>query len=173
MLFSHVQLFATPWTAACQASLSFTISQSLLKLMSVESVMPSNYLIFCHPLLLLTSIFPSIRIFSNELALRIKWPKYWSFSFSSSPSNEYLGMVRPTDQKAAATKKSVLQIPEEGGTPRQVGRRWPHEKAPRGQGTERVGESMSKWLYCGFCGKNSEAGWAGLASLNTSSWLLA
>ena len=84
---SHVWLFATPWIAERQASLSFTISQSLLKLMSIESVMPSNHLVLCHLLLLLPSIFPSIRVFSNELALHIRWPKYWSFSFSISPSN--------------------------------------------------------------------------------------
>ena len=88
---SHVWLFATPWTAARQASLSFIISQSLLKLKSTESVMPSNHLILCHPLLLLPSIFPSIRVFSNELALRIRWPKYWSFS--TSPSSEYSGLI--------------------------------------------------------------------------------
>ena len=82
-------LFVTPWTATFQASLSFTISQSLLKLMSIESVMPSNHLILCHPLLLLPSIFPSIMVFSNESALRIRWPKYWSFSFSISSSKEY------------------------------------------------------------------------------------
>ena len=87
-LLSHVQLFATPWTAAHQASLSFTISQSLLKLMSIESVMPSNHLILCRPLLLLLSIFPSTGVFSNELALCITWPKYWTFSFCISPSNE-------------------------------------------------------------------------------------
>ena len=81
-------VFATPWTAAHQASLSFTISWSWLKLMSIESVMPSNHLILCHPLLLLPSIFPSIRVFSNELALCIRWPKYWSFTFSLSPSND-------------------------------------------------------------------------------------
>ena len=90
---SHVQLFATPWTAAPQASVSFTISQSLLKLMSIESVMPSNHLILCCPLLLLPSVFPSIRVFSNESALRIKCPKYWSFNFSISPSNEYSGLI--------------------------------------------------------------------------------
>ena len=89
----HVQLFATPWTAARQASWSFTIPQSLLKLMSIELVMPSNHLILCHPLLLLPSIFPSIRITSNEWALHIKWPKYWSFSFSISPSNEYSELI--------------------------------------------------------------------------------
>ena len=90
---SHVQLFATPWTVACQASLSVTISLSLLKLMSIQSVMPSNYLILCHPLLLLPSIIFSIRDFSNELAPCIRWPKYWSFSFSISPSNEYSGLI--------------------------------------------------------------------------------
>ena len=90
---SHVGLFATPWTAACQASLSIANSRSLLKLMSIDSVMPSNHLIPCHPLLLLPSIFPSIRAFSNESALHIRWPKYWSFSFSISPSNEYSGLI--------------------------------------------------------------------------------
>ena len=90
-LLSRVRLFATPWTAARQVSLSITNSRSLLKLMSIESMMPSNHLILCHPLLLLPSIFPSIRVFSNESVLRIKWPKYWSFSFSISPSNEYSG----------------------------------------------------------------------------------
>ena len=90
---SHVWLFATSWIATRQASLSITNSQSLLKLMSTESVMPSNHLILCHPLLLLPSIFPSIRVFSNESALHIRWPKYWSFSFSNSPSNEHPGLV--------------------------------------------------------------------------------
>ena len=89
---SHVRLFATPWTAARQAFLSITNSWSLLKLMSIESVMPSNYLILCHPLLLLPSIFPSIRVFSNESVLGIRWPKDWSFSFNISPSNEYSGL---------------------------------------------------------------------------------
>ena len=92
-LLSHVRLFATPWTAARQAFLSITNSQSLLKLMSIESVMPSNHLILCRPLLLPPSIFPSIRVFSNELVLCIRWPKYWSFSFSISPSNEYSGPI--------------------------------------------------------------------------------
>ena len=92
-LLSHVLLFATPWTAACQDSLSITNSQSLLKLMSIESVIPFNHLILCRPLLLPSSIFPSIRVFSNESILCIKWPKYWSFSFSISPSNEYSGMI--------------------------------------------------------------------------------
>ena len=90
---SHVRLFATPWTAAHQASLSFTISQSLLKFTSIESVMLSNHLILSCPLLLLPSIFPSIKVFSSESALRIRWPKYWSFSFSISPSNEYSGLI--------------------------------------------------------------------------------
>ena len=90
---SHVQLFATPWTAARQASLSITNSWSLLKLMSIESVMPSNHLILCHPFLLLTSIFPSIRVFSNESVICIRWPKYWSFSFSISPYSEYSGLI--------------------------------------------------------------------------------
>ena len=90
---SHVQLFVTPWMAACQASLSITNSQSLPKLMSIESVMLSNHLILCHPLLLLPSIFPSIRVSSNESVLRISWPKYWSFSFNISPSNEHSGLI--------------------------------------------------------------------------------
>ena len=89
----HVWLFATPWTAICQASLPFTISQSLLKLRSIELVMPSNHLILCHPLLLLPSIFSSIRVFSNELALPDRWPKYWSFSFSISPCSEYSRLI--------------------------------------------------------------------------------
>ena len=86
---SHVQLFTSPWTAAHQASLSFTISQSLLKLISIELVMPSNHLILCRPLLFLSSIFPIIRVYSNELALCISWPKYWSFSFRISPFSEH------------------------------------------------------------------------------------
>ena len=90
---SHVQLFVTPWTAACQASLFITNSWSLLKLMSIASVMPPNHLILCHPLLLLPSVFPSIRVFSNESVLCIRWSKYWSFSLSISPSNEYLGLI--------------------------------------------------------------------------------
>ena len=90
---SHIQLFVTPCTAACQASLSIANSQSLLKLKSIESVMSSNHLILCRPLLLLPSIFPSIKIFSNESVLHIRWPNYWSFSFSISPSNEYSGLI--------------------------------------------------------------------------------
>ena len=93
--FSHsvVSDSVNPWTAACQASLSITNSQRLLKLMSIKPVMPSNHLILCHPLLLLPSIFPSIRVFSNESILRIRWPKYWRFSFSISPSNEHSGLI--------------------------------------------------------------------------------
>ena len=111
---SHVQLFATPWIAAPQASLSITNSRSVLKLMSTESVMPSNHLILCHPLLLPTSIFPSIRVFSSESALRIRWPKYWSFSFNISPSNEYSGLISFRmdwlDLLAVqGTRKSLLQ----------------------------------------------------------------
>ena len=92
-LLSRVRLFATPWTAARQTSLSITNSQSLLRLMSIKLVMPSNHLILCRPLLLLTSIFPSIRVFSSESVLHIRWPEYWSFSFSISPSNEYSGLI--------------------------------------------------------------------------------
>ena len=92
-LFSHVQLFATPWTAARQASLSITNSWSLLKLMSIASVMLSNHLTLCHPLFLPPSIFLSIRVFPNESVLHIRWPKYWSFSFSISPSKEYSGLI--------------------------------------------------------------------------------
>ena len=91
--FSHVWLFATPWTAACQASLSITNSRNLPKLMSIESVLPSNHQILCHPLLFLPSIFPNNRVFSNESALCIRWPKYWSFSFNISPSNEHPGLI--------------------------------------------------------------------------------
>ena len=97
LLFSSVaqscRVFATPWTAAHQASLSITSSQSLLRLLSIESVMLSSHLILCHPLLLPPSILPSIRVFSNKSVLRIRWPKYWSFSFSISPSNEYSGLI--------------------------------------------------------------------------------
>ena len=92
-LFSRVQLFATPWTIARQAFLSITNSWSLPKLMSIESVMPFNHLILCRPLLLLPLIFPSIRVFTNESALRIRWPKYWSFSFKISSSNEHSGLI--------------------------------------------------------------------------------
>ena len=111
---SRVWLFATPWTAAHQASLSITNSQSLPKLMSIELVMPSNHLILCHPLLLLPSIFPSIRVFSNESALRIRWTKCWSFSFNISPSNEHPGLISFTmdwlDLLAVqGTLKSLLQ----------------------------------------------------------------
>ena len=92
-LLSRVQLFVTPWTAACQAFLSITNSRSLLKLMSIKSVMPSNHLTLCHPLFLLPSIFPSIRVFSKNLVLCIWWPQYWGFSFNISPCNEYSGLI--------------------------------------------------------------------------------
>ena len=92
-LLSCVQLFKTPWTTVCQASLSFTISQRMLKLKSIESMMSSNHIILCHPLLLLTSIFPSIMVFSNESALPSRWPKDWNFNFIISPSNEYSGLI--------------------------------------------------------------------------------
>ena len=109
---NHVRLFVTPWTAAHQASLSITNSQSLLKLMSIESVMPSNHLTLCCPLLLLPSIFPSIRVFSSESALRIRWPKYWSFSISSS--NDYSGLISLRIDRfdllsVQGTLKSLLQ----------------------------------------------------------------
>ena len=111
---SRVWLFPTPWTAACLASLSITNSRTLLKLRSIESVMPSNHLILYRPFLLLPSIFPSIRVFSNESTLRMRWPKYWSLSFNISPSNEYLGLISfrmdwldlPAVQR---TLKSLLQ----------------------------------------------------------------
>ena len=110
-LLSCVQLFATPWSAACQASLSIASSQSLLKLMSIKSVMPSNHLILCHPLLLLPSVFPSIMVFSSESVLHISWPKYWSFSIS--PSNEYSGLIsfriEWLDLAVQGTLKSLLQ----------------------------------------------------------------
>ena len=92
-LLSYVQLLATPWTAACQGSLSIINSWSLPKIMSIESVMPSNHLILCRPLLLLPSVFPSIRVFFKESVLHIRWPNYWSFSFSISPSNDYRGLI--------------------------------------------------------------------------------
>ena len=111
---SRVRLFATPWTAAYQASLSIANSRSLLKLMSIESVMPSNHFILCHRLLLPPSIFPNIKVFSNKSVLCIRWPKYWSFSFSISPSNEYSGLISfRVDYSALLavhrTLKSLLQ----------------------------------------------------------------
>ena len=110
---SCVWLFATPWTAGCQASLSITNSQSLLKLISIKSVMPSNHLILCRPLSLVPSILPSIRVFPNESALPIRWPKYWSCSFSISPSNEYSGLIFRMDWldllAVQGTLKSLLQ----------------------------------------------------------------
>ena len=111
---SCVWLFATPWTIACQASLSITNSWSPPKPMSIESVMPSNHLIFCRPLLLLPSIFPSIRVFSNESALWIRWPKYWSFSFSISPSNECPRLISlRMDWLDPKTQLKVSRRPEE------------------------------------------------------------
>ena len=107
---SRVRLFATPWTTAHQASLSITNSQSLPKPMSIESVMPSNHLILCCPLLLLPSIFPNIRVFSNESALHIRWPKYWSFSFNISPSNEHPGLT--------SFRMDWLDLPAVQGTPK-------------------------------------------------------
>ena len=110
---SRIWLFATSWTAACQASLSITNSQNLLKLMSIELVMPSNYLILCRPLLLPPSIFPSIRVFSNKSALCFRWPKYWSFSFSISPFNEHSELIPGIDLfdllAVQGTVKSLLQ----------------------------------------------------------------
>jgi len=110
---SPVQLFVTPWTAAHQASLSITNSGNLLKLMSIELVMQSSYLILCCPILLLSSIFPSIRVFTNESVLHIRWPKFWSFSFSISPSNEYSGLISfridQFDLAIQGTLKSLLQ----------------------------------------------------------------
>ena len=116
-LLSCVQLFATPWTAACQASLSITDSWTLLKLTSIKSVMPSKHLILCHPLLL-PSIFPSIRVFSNESVLHIRWPKYWSFSFSISPSNEYSGLTSfRMDWLDLPAVQGTLQHQESSPTP--------------------------------------------------------
>ena len=117
VMFDSFWLFVTPWTAARQASLSITDSWSLLKLMSVKSVMPSNHLILCHPLLLLPSILPSIRVFSNGSVLLIRWPKYWNFSFSISPSDEYSGLISSLAVQGAlkslfqhhSSKASVLQ----------------------------------------------------------------
>ena len=103
---SVVSNFATPWTAACQASLSITNSESLLKLMSIESVIPSNHLILCRPLFLLPSIVPSIRVFSNESVFDIRWPKYWSFSFNIGPSNEYLGLEISLQERRSVIYKA-------------------------------------------------------------------
>ena len=111
-LLSRVWLLVTPWTAACKASLSITNSQSLFKFMSIMSVMPSNYLILCRPLLLPSSIFPSIRVFSNESVLPIRWPKYWSFSFSISPSNEHSGLI--------SFRLDLLYLPAVQGTLRSL-----------------------------------------------------
>ena len=110
---SRVQLFVTPWKAACQSLLSSTISRNLLKFICIESGMLSNHLILCHPLLLLPPVFPSIRVFSNELALCIKWSKYWSFGFSISPSNEYSGLISftiDTDTIILSKTQSTLKL---------------------------------------------------------------
>ena len=116
-LLSHIWLFATPWTVACQASLSFTVSQSLLKFMSTESVMPSNHHILCRPLLLLPSIFPSIRVFSNALAaLSIRWPEYWSFNFSSSPCSEYPGLISCSFNPGALNEVMRIKHSQASGT---------------------------------------------------------
>ena len=106
---SHVRLFATPWTAARKAFLSITNSQSLLKLMSIKSAMPSNHLILCSPLLLLPSVFPSIRVLHKLSALCIRWPKYWSFSFSISPSNEHLGLISRIDWLDLLAVQGILE----------------------------------------------------------------
>ena len=108
-LLSHVWVFATPWIAICQASLSITNSRSPPKPMSIVSVMPSNHLILCHPILLLPSIFPSIRVFSNDSAVCIRWPKYWSFSFNISPSNEYSGLITLGWTGWISLQSSVMQ----------------------------------------------------------------
>ena len=110
-LLSHVRLFATPWTIDCQASLSITNSQSLPKLMSIESVRPFNHLILCHPLLFPPSIFPSIRVFSNESALHMRWPKYWSFSSNISPSNEHPGLIFRMGWLDLLTVQGTLKSP--------------------------------------------------------------
>ena len=110
-LLSHVWIFATPWTAACQASLSFTVSWSLHRLMSIELIMTSSHLILSRPLLLLPSIFPSIGVFSNVSALCIRWPKYWSFSFSISPSNEYSGLIGLTSLQSNGRNPLIHSLP--------------------------------------------------------------
>ena len=114
---SHLHLFVTPWTAACQASLSITNSRSLLKLMFIELVMPSNHLIFCCPLLLLPSIFPSISVFSNESVLRIRWKKYCSFGFIISPSNEYSGLISWNQDRLVGSPCSPRDSKESFPTP--------------------------------------------------------
>ena len=107
---SHIRLFATPWIAARQASLCITNSRSSLRLTSIESVMPSSLLILCHPLLLLSPILPSIRVFSNESTLRIRWPKYWSFSFNISPSNEHPGLIFRMDGWIFLQSKGLSRV---------------------------------------------------------------
>ena len=109
-LLSHARLFVTPWTAACQASLSIKTSQSLLKLTSIKSVIPINHPILCRPLLLLPSVFPSIRVFSKESVLHVRWPKYWSFSFGIHPSNEYSGVISFRIDRCIRLVKKFVQI---------------------------------------------------------------
>ena len=142
----------TSWTAACQASLSFTISWSLLKLMFPESVMPSNYVILCHPLLLLPSIFPSIRVFSNESGLRIRWPKYWSFSIS--PSNEYSGLISFRINRfdllaVQGTLKSLLQYHRTGETDLSRAQTKPSAHQDLQKTEPDVPVSRSFWQRCG------------------------
>ena len=154
---SCVQLFVTPWTAARQASLSITISQNLLKLISNEVVMPSNHLILCHPLLLLPSIFPSMRVFSNESVFRIRWPKYRSFSFGISPSNEYSDSGRKLFPRAPHLQTDHWQIVtcchvwwlawgKHGSLPRAGGTAvW---KNKQGSVCKEVGNQQCLWKWC-------------------------
>ena len=136
-LLSRVQLFATPWTAAHQVSLSITNSQSLPKLMSIESVMPSNHLLLCRPLLLLPSIFPNIRLFSNESALCLRWPKYWSFSFNISPSNEHPGLI--------SFRTAIIKKKKRGGglTKRKRRKKKEREREKRNLS---VGKNIGLWV---------------------------
>ena len=129
---SCVQLFATPWSAACQASLSITNSQSLLKLMSIESVMSSNHVILCHPLLHLRSIFPSIRVFSNESALCIRWPKYWSSSFNISPSNQHPGLIsfRMDWLNLLAVQGTLKSLLQHQFRTTEMGKKWDAKEKP-------------------------------------------
>ena len=139
---SHVPLFATPWTTAHQASLSITNSRSPPKPMSIESVMPSDHLILCHPLLLLPSIFPSIRVFSNEAALHIRWPKYWSFSFSISPSNEYSGLI---SFRMDWLNLLLTQIPPNQKTQKEQKLRWALRAKERAFYWPRQPEKEAQW----------------------------
>ena len=154
---SRVQFFATPWTAACHTSLSITNSQSLLKLMSTELVMPSNHLILCRSLLLLPWIFPSIRVFSNESVLRIRWPKYWGFSFSISPSNEYSGLISFRIDwldllVVQGTLKNLLQHHGSNASILQSSAffivRLSHPYMTTGKTTALTGPLLAKWCLC-------------------------